>query len=335
MSSGGGGGSGTTKYEWNDDMAQYWRPALAQGAQLAGQPYQPYTGQRIAGINADQQMGMDAIRNFAINSGSPVTKAANGQLQQTLDGYYLTGLGQDQYADALNPWALESANVNRNQYAGSSPQFEAMLQTGREGITDAYKQGTSADTTRMFNLAGAFGGSAHQNAVANNEAALAKQLGAYDTSMRNDQFNRSAGLEESFLGRDLQNSQFDKQLGSQLEENRLNRGTTAFQNERNRQMEAVPYGQHEQDMALDRYRSVIGIGDAQRGFNQDVLNQQYNDWQDALNYPQRQMDWLTGLLSRAQGGISANSTTTPAGYSASPFSQVIGAGLLGRAAGLY
>jgi hypothetical protein len=41
------------------------------------------------------------------------------------------------------------------------------------------------------------------------------------------------------------------------------------------------------------------------------------------------LDYLTGIMSRAQGGVSPNSSFTQSGYTASPYSQIIGAGLLG------
>jgi hypothetical protein len=222
---------------------------------------------------------------------------------------------------------MQGASTERNQYAGDSPYFENDLQAGMDDIIGGYQRGTSADTTRMFNLAGAFGGSAHQNAVANNEQGLGRTLSNYVSGRRDDQYNRSAGLEDSYLGRDLNAQQQDLSRVSQLEENRLNRGSNAYEGERGRQMGAIGAGQNEQALALQRANSLVGIGDAQRGYNQDIINQGYNDWQAQQQHPFQQLDWLTGLFSRAQGGMSPNSTTTSTGYSASPYSQLLGTGL--------
>lgn len=329
MCGGGGGQSGTTQYNWNEDMAQYWKPELASGQGLSDQPYQRYPGQRIADINSDQNAAMGAIRHFTDSSGSPTTRAADGQAYETLSGNYLRGVDQNPWAREINPFMLQGAQTGRNAYGGDSPYFQADLDAGMDDITGAYQRGTSADTTRMFNLAGAFGGSAHQNAVANNEAQLGKTLSNYATGRRDAQYGRSAGLEESYLGRDLQNQQFDLNRAGQLEENRLGRGMSAFEGERGRQMGAIGAGQNEQQLALQRFNARMGIGDVQRGFNQDILNQNFNDFSDQQQYPYRQADWFSGLLSRAQGGMSPNSTSTQAGYSASPYSQILGAGLMG------
>ena len=292
MSFGGGGPSGETTYKWNDDMAGPWRDVLKLGSDLHGRDYTPYPYQRIAGINNDQQASMNVIRQMTDAGGLPVTQAANNQTQSTLEGDYLNS---NPYANASNP------------YSGFGSQFQNVLRSGLEDIGNQYKNTTSADTTRLMNHAGAFGGSAHQNAVANNEAGLAKQMGNYVAGMTNDQFNRSAGLQEGAL----------------------NRGAGAYEGERGRMMGAVGAGQDAQNLFFQGANARMGIGDINRSFDQDSLNQYYNNWQELQQHPYRQLDYLTGILSRAQGGVSPNSTATQSGYAASPYSQLLGAGLLG------
>lgn len=317
---GGAGGSGTQRYEWNPEMADDWADMIAWGRGLTnpegfGQ-YDRYPGQRIAFMNQDQVGAMDGIRAFAGSGGDGPTRDARGHLQQTLTDHYLTGEGANPYASAGNP----NAGM-RNQYSGDSDQFRSLLQAGQEDIVGAYQRGTSADTTRLMNLSGAFGGSAHQNAIANNEQGLARELGRYTAGMQNDQFNRSAGLEENFINRNVQG-----------EENRLARATGAFEGERGRQVGSLGAAQNDQNLTLDRYRSLMSIGDVQRAYQQDFLNQGYNDWQEENNHQYRMLDYMTGLLGRAQGGMSPNMTYTTPGYSASPYSQLLGAGLLAAGA---
>jgi hypothetical protein len=92
---------------------------------------------------------------------------------------------------------------------------------------------------------------------------------------------------------------------------------------------SVGAGQNAQNLALQGANARMGIGDIQRGYGQDQLNQYYNDWQEQQQYPYKQLDMYSGLLGRAQGGVSPNVTTTQSGYAASPYSQILGAGLLG------
>lgn len=303
MGGGGAGGSGTQVYNWNDTLKPRWSDMLDWGAALkdpngAG-AYQQYPYQRIAGMTGDQNTAFDEIRNVNLltNNPIPTMNAAMGQTNDTLNGAYLDGPGS-------NPYSTE------NQYSGFGPAFNSVLHQGQHDIADAYNQGTAADTTRMFNLAGAFGGSAHQNAMLNNEVGLGKTLNQYTSGMVNDQYNRSAGLQEQDL----------------------NRGSQNFENERGRMMGAIGAGNDQQGLALQRAQSLAGVGDANRSLTQDQYNQAYNDWQDRNNQQYRMADWYSGLLGRAQGGMSPNMTSTQSGYQASPFSQLLGAGLLGYGA---
>lgn len=328
-SGGGSGGSGTQRYEWNDSLRPHWVNAIEQANDMrVNQPYRRYEAERIAPINQDQASAMNNLRHVGMY-GTPTSGQATEQIANTLGGNYLTGPGRNPYADANNPWRDWSADIQRNQYSGESPQFRQMVGNSLEDITNAYNQGTAADTTRMFNLSGAFGGSAHQKALANNQGALAKQLSNTTTGLYNDQFQRSAGLEESYLGRDAQNQWLDRQFGSQADENAINRGYNAFEAERGRQQGAVGNSYQDQNAMMQRYQGLMGVGDIQRGYNQDRINLDYQDWQEAQNHPARMLDYFTGILSRAQGGVAPNVTTTQNGFSASPFSQVLGAGLAG------
>ncbi len=294
MSGGGSGGSGTQQYNWNDTLQPLWQSALSQGQQIAQTPYNPYPYQRVADMSQNQTDATSLIRQMVAGGGTSTANAANTQAENTLNGDYLTGQQSDPYANASNP------------YSGYGPLFQQQLAGQLGDITNAYNNGTAADTTRMFNLSGAFGGSAHQNAMANNEAALGKTLNNTVANAYQNQFNQSAGLQE----------------------NALNRGSTSYQDERNRQMGAITPGQNANNMFFQGAQQLMGAGDAQRSYQQDLLNQAYNNFQTQQQYPYTQLDYLTGLYGRAQGGVSPNVTTTTSGYQASPYSQLLGGGLL-------
>lgn len=427
---GSGGSSGTQRFEWNEGVAPYWEQALGMGNWLSGlglngtegKPYERYEGQRIANLNDDQIDAMDNIRHYVGTVYGP-TGDAGRQLSSTLQDDYLLGDKRNPAYGQTNPWATFAnptnyeknpfasdttrptgndtlrelnplasgqTNVQRNMYAGENPYFRQTVQNTLDDVIGAYKRGTSADTTRLFNLSGAFGGSAHQNAIKNNEEALAKQLGSVANQMYSDQYGRSAGLEEAYLGRDVQGQQFDRGLNSNLYEQmlgrqfqgteagigrdlqaqmfdkqqggnwweammgrtsgniegQLNRGNQdvenqfqrmfgAYEGERGRQIGSVPAAQNDQNLILQRLNALMGIGDVQRSYEQDYLNQYYGDWQDEQQHPYRMLDYMSGLISRAQGGVSPNMTQTQPSYQASPFSQLIGAGLFGRSMGWF
>lgn len=296
MSGGGSGGSGTQRYEWNDDMKPRWNNALEQAIKLRETPYTAYPDKRLADLNDDQLDAMSNIRQLAGSQGPLATQYASAQTQDTLGDKYLTGTKADPYANAAN------------EYAGmDSPYFKETLNAGLDEITSKYKEATAPDTAAGFAMSGTLGGGDYQRMVARNEEGLAKQLGQYSSGMRNDQYNRSAGLDESFL----------------------QRGSGAFQNERQRQLGAVGAGQNDQALAFERQRQLMGAGDVRNQYDQKFLDILFNNWQEAQNHPFKMADFYSGMLSRAQGGMSPNMTFNPAGTGASIGSQILGAGLAG------
>lgn len=289
-SGGGGGGTQGIKTEWNDVIGSYWggRPdatgqngggVLGWAAAEANKPYQQYGGQRIADRNMDQYTAAQRVRNMA-NTGGPYET----QIARQAAGTIAAGGG-----------------LNANPYAGENPYFKDMVANANADTVNAYKQGTSADLTRLMNMSGAFGGSAHQNALANNEAGLAKQLGNQTTSMYGQQFDKSSGLYENAL---------------------------------NRQMSAIPLAYQGQGLQTDLNNQLMGIGDWEQGTQQKYLDQAYNDWTQSQNWSRNNIGWLASLLGGAAGNTGTQ--TQFGGYQGPNYlSQGLGLGLLGKAAGIY
>lgn len=293
---GGGGGSGTQKYEWNETMKPYWENVISRGANESGNPYRTYnsdTGRsKIAPLSGTQNQAGAYLTALNSHTGDPTKSlnAAQNQTQATLGNSYLSGAG-------ANP------HLRENEFQGTdNPYFRSVLGQGLGDITNSYKDGTSADTTRMFNLSGAFGGSAHQKAIANNEAGLGKTLNNYAQGMYNDQYNRSAGLDEA----------------------RLDRGSGSWNAERGRQMQAIGAGQNENDMALRRAGGLMSYGDLQRSLDQGFRDEDFANWFGGINHGKNNLSWLSGLLGAAQGGMAPMQQNP----GASTGSQLLGGGLL-------
>lgn len=281
MSSGGGGGqSGETRYNWNPTMEAYWtQSALPWAAQEASRGYTPYQGDRVADLNSDINISLARNRELA-NTGGPGD----------------TVIGRNTAANIAG-----GNQLSANPYQGLSPTFNNVLQAGADKIVSNYNRGTAADTTRMFNLSGAFGSNAHQDAMRNNQSALAEQLGNYTSGMLNQQYDRSGNMYESALGR---------------------------------QMQAIPLALQGQGLTNDLNDRVMRGGEYQRGYEQQNLDSQYGQWNEAMNYGRNLLDWYGNFLGRAQGSTGVTTQTQP--YSGTnPFGAAAGAGLLGNVAGLW
>jgi hypothetical protein len=274
ISSGGGGSSGTTRYEWNDDLKHYWQTLLAQAGDTTGNPYQQYNGERVAAPGDDRLVGQALTKNFIYNPQDSLYGQGNMQYQDTLAGDYLNG-------SQANP------NAGMNAYIGlNNPQFTDMLSRGQSAITDKYQQAIAPQINADAVMNGTFGGGDHQKVTANAQQGLAKSLGDYTSGMQNDQYNRSGQLYEQSMGRGMQ----------------------AYEGERNRMMQAGAASQADQGLTLDRYRELENNGDYMRQYQQQLDDQGYQDWFDQNNYGKNQLSWMSQFLTAAQGGLPANQT---------------------------
>ena len=311
--------SGETKYTWSEDMQPRWNNVLNNAEWWSQSPRNSYPVEdRFAPMHGNLKAAIDNTRDFADLAPSPVDytdaqgvfhkgsmSAADDFTQKTINGEFLHS---DPTARRQNQWANVSPVAERNQFAGQSPWWQGIVKGGMDDITSAYDQGTRADTTRMAVLSGAYGGSAHQQKMANDQAALGKTLANYSNQMENSQYERSANLEQQFLNNNLQNQQLNKQLGGQWAENQMNRESGAYQNAAQRQMQAAGMGYNTQGLALDRLGMLMQTGRLGQEFDQRQKDFEYQDWLDVQNHPYKMIDWLTGNYGRAQGGMGANST---------------------------
>jgi hypothetical protein len=77
--------------------------------------------------------------------------------------------------------------------------------------------------------------------------------------------------------------------------------------------------------------SAMQAGNTQRGFDQQVIDANYGDWQTANNYPWEQLNRGAGIFSQLQGGAPRTTTTT--GPGADRTSQGLGIAMLANQMG--
>lgn len=147
--SGGGASQTTSMPSWAEP---YYKGYLDQAQQVASQPFQPYEGQRYAGLNDTQYAGLDAMANRAM-SGSPLWSTSQQALQQTAGGGMLGG----------NPYmqqAIDSASsdVLRNYQRSVLPGLDMMEARGgsfgNSGVMQARQDAAHDLTGQLANMAG-------------------------------------------------------------------------------------------------------------------------------------------------------------------------------------
>jgi len=252
---------------------------LRRGEQLSQQEMPVYSGQRSAGLNGMQTQGMSMVQNRAMN-GSADINAGSSALQQTLNGNFL---GRD---------------TGTNAYMGDNPYLQSSIDKAAGDITRNYN-GAVAGTDATMARAGAFGGSAWQQAQDANSRNLAQGLQDSATSMRMQNYNQSAGLAE----------------------NQLNRNQTAFQAERANQLaagsQALQYG----NQAYTDAAQLQGAGEIQYGADQQQLTDQMAYFNEKAQSPYKQLDVLGNSI---RGAIGNGGTVSQVGPGSNPWGQVVG-----------
>jgi hypothetical protein len=260
--SGGGSSTSTTKMEPAAEVKPYLKPYMDWAWNETNQPYETYQGQRVSNLTPEQYMG----------AGLTSAQALNGFQGQgdAFSNYAATMRGDFMNPDA-NPWL--SANMNK----------------AMGDITSAYRSGTKPQTDSAFARSGAFGGSAWDQSVMNNERTLADSLG---------------NTANQFLGQN-------------------------YMNERGNQMQGLNMMGAMQNIGYTDAQKLSGVGDAFRQYQQDLLNTNYSDWQEAQNYPYRMLDIFGNQLRGTMGAGGTSSTSTSGGYQPSSFASALGGGLAG------
>ena len=157
----------------------FFQQALGRASDVANQPYIGYGGPRIAGW-------------------SPYQRTAFNQISSLADHSEMYNVGLNNIRRDLRGQEFKSG---KNRFAGQNPYLDDMIGMAQENVTDAYTESTLPGLMGQFQSGGAFGGTAHQQALASSQGELAEQLGDVSSTLRNADYNRQAQLAESAIDR--------------------------------------------------------------------------------------------------------------------------------------
>lgn len=280
MSGGGGKNQTVTQTQGPPEFVRpYWEANIMGGQSLMQRPLQLYGGGGPAGFSPEQLAGQEMMIGRALR-GNQLIPGAENEIGRNIGGEYLNS----------NPYI--DANVNR----------------ALRGITDQYKTSTMPSTMAQFQRAGAFGGSAHQEALARQEQGLGQALG--DTAAQMYGAN--------------------------------------YAQERQNQLGAMGMADRYANADYQDAMALMQVGDARQRQTQAGLDYDRSQFDQAWNYPYQQMNFMQGLISGspyqtstgpnpnyvspAQGAIGGAASGAAMGSYFGPWGTAIGAiggGLLG------
>jgi hypothetical protein len=280
-------------------------------------PYMQYMGDRVAQFTPMMQQSYE---NMALMQTQP-------QLQDATAMAGSAGLGALNTGYTYNPFQTKSFTSPQMAESYMSPYMNNVVARQQQ---DAIRQAAIAGQAQQAQAArsGAFGGSGDYLMRGQARGNLNRQLGdimaqgqqnAYTQGM--GQFNQEQGATQAAAQLNAQQGQFGAGLGLQG----LQTANQAAQNLAN-----IGQTQYGQNMGINAAQNQYGL--QQQAQTQNILNNQYQDYLNAQNYPFKQLgfmsDILRGLPLTQQ---SANVYAPPA----SPLQQVAGLGITGKALGAF
>lgn len=251
-------------------------------------PWQPYTGELVPGFNKDQKDAFGMVRaNAAANK--PGLDAARSELTQ-----FVNGGNQNEYIKALANW-----NEDPNPY------LDSVINASLGDITRAYGSAQGGQLAQ-FSQGGAFGGSAHQEAMANAEKELAANLARTAAGMRFEDYNNQEARQFAGLGQaaGLTDSALARQLNATLNTPAFNQGSYADAN------------------------AILGIGNQQQANQQALDSANYGQYLNSQQYQLNQLNAMgnaTNAMNSAYHTTNSTQTQPNPNYQ-SPFQQLLGVG---------
>lgn len=312
MSSGGGGGGNTTTTQNLPDWAQpYASQLLQRGADLSNTTIPQYQGQMVAGLSGTQQSGLNNLNSAAGNAASLSNQYAGSsgpQVSNPYTGNVTASSAAAQFADPSN-----------------NPYLANTVKAANQQITQAYDNSTAPQTLAQFRNAGAFGGSAQQQATDNNQYQLANALSNNTANMYSSAYNTAAGVASQNAAQQNMVNMGNQAIGTNANnaynqlrsQNYFNNGY--LQNGLNTSAGALA-GQQLQG------------GQIQQQNNQDQLNAAYQQWYNQVNQPYAQLSTLSSALSGALGSGAGTSISKQMPGSGNTLGTLLGLGSLGLGA---
>lgn len=350
------GGGGTTKStSYTSNLPEYARPyfedVMGRAQEASLQPYQQYSGDRVAGMTTAQQQANQLATQTALGgtpSGLQAGQAALGRAAQQAGGfsYAPTTFGADQVrAGQLGPQLSMADTSTVQQFM--SPYQQAVVDTQKEAAVRDYQLAQQQRAAQAVG-AGAFGGARQGVMEAEAQRGLMSQLqgiqatgtqAAFENAQRALEAQRAAEMQagttniQSALQAALANQQAGMTAQQQTEASRQFGASTGLQAAGllgDLGTGLGKMGEAEQSLALARSQALSAVGQEEQALAQKQLDQAYADYAAARDYEQSMLNWYTGILYGQP--LAMNQTVYQQGQAPSLASQIGGLGIAGLGA---
>ena len=175
-------------------------------------------------------------------------------------------------------------NTINGGFLNNNPYIDQNIANAQGDLTKAWNQVQAPQWDRAMQRSGSFGNTGIAQSAGFAADTLQQQLGRVASDMRGNAYNTERGFQQQAIGM-----------------------APSFAN---------------QDYVDSN--ALLNVGNQAQGFLQSAQNQNNNWFQEAQNYPQKQLGLLGGALGLNQGGTTTQTQPDP-----SKASQIVGGALTG------
>jgi hypothetical protein len=279
-------------------------------------PYMQYMGERVAQFTPLQQQSYE---NAALMQTAP-------QLGDATAMAGMAGLGALNTQYTFNPYSAQQFTGDAVK-AYMSPYVQNVVERQQQDAqrqADIARQAQGAQAAR----AGAFGGSGDYLMRAQAAGNLARQKGDIQAKGLQDAYTQAMGQFNQSQAQNLAG----QQLNAQQQQFGAGLGLQGLQT-------ALTGAKSLADIGQTQYGQNLGLLDVQNKFGaqqqtqvQNVLNNQYQDFLNAQNYPYKQMGFMSDMI---RGLPLAQQSSAMYAQPPSMLQQVAGAGLVAKGLGAF
>lgn len=331
---------GSTSSGLPDWFSQYLQGTVAKANTIAAEPFQQYTGPRLAPLSADQNRAYGNIEASA-GANQPTYDQAGNMIQQ---GAGASSIGAAQplinRASALSPTGAAQPLINQasgtfpgavNDYMSPYTQnvTDRIAQLGTRNLTENILPGLQDQFVAAGQSGSRRAGEFANRAVRDTQdSVLGAQANALESGYQtagnlfNADQNRAAGLAStagSLAGTEMGNLGNLGQLTGNLTAETANRGITGGSALASNATAA-------QGAGLRDNAALEAAGQAQQQNQQQNLDLAHSDFVEQRDYPKTQTEWLNSIMRGMQPGTNSSTTTTQQTPGTSPLAQIAGAG---------
>ena len=285
-----------------------FRSTDAAGNVTGVKPYVPYTGERVAPFTPEQIAYQTEVAGMKTPGGFGEAARGIGLGERMGFGAGATGLTQ---AFGYTPTAISGGTFSPAAAAYYEDPYQKAVTD--IAVREAERQRDLAKTAGMTGAItrGTFGGARQALLQAEQGRNAAQQIADIRTKGAEQAYLNAQQQFNADVARQQQAQQYAAGLGQQIGLAGLTAGLQGSQ-------ALGALGAQQQTADLSRLQAQDISAAQQQALQQQQLNQAYQDWQTAQNYPKSQLEYLNNILRGNAGALGSTQVAyTPAPSNAS------------------